>query len=86
MSHLSVGDLAILVRSCCKKTSAGIGKIGTIQFVKEMETLCRGCNTHHKGLHAALHARAVGGPIHWAKRIPPLEELDDVKKDEEITA
>lgn len=87
---ISVGDLVTVVRwPCCN------GDLGYTFRVAAVETLgaqgwCSHCGDQ-SGCHQGMPLKAVDHngciyPMPWLKRIPPLDELDDVKHDEEITA
>ena len=83
---IGVGDLVVVVRACCTETNGFLGKT----FVagpptSDAKPRCRYCLT------------ITGDPIFtdengwnfssWRlKRIPPLEELDKLKREQEITA
>lgn len=89
---ISVGDLVQVVRSCCTKRvnrpTFIVGEIkggGGIQFGY---SYCSSCMTPMPNVYFAMPAGGmpVGQPLPWLKRIPPLDELEGVKHDEEITA
>ena len=84
---IKVGDLVQVVRpSICCKSNYGLGDIFKVTDAFPRKSDCAMCGAspfvmlldgHHSGLFC--DSRRV-------KLIPPLEELDDVKRDEEITA
>lgn len=83
------GDMVVVVRwPCCA------GDIGYVFRVAEIITrtdvaICSFCRSRKGNTGMPIKARSESGalfPLQWLKRIPPLSELDDIKKDEEITA
>ena len=82
---ISVGDLVQVVkpRVCCGDAS-GLGKVFKVGGF-HTGSFCMAC-----GIVAVDVAEIAGDfrscEISRLKRIPPLEELDDLKRDEEITA
>jgi hypothetical protein len=84
---ISVGDLVVVVRwapcGCCLGL---IGKVSRILAPRALK-LCLQCN--HEWPLGTLAPAVVGDygvPVAWLKRIPPLDELESEKHDEEITA
>ena len=89
---IKVGDLVVVVRTCCGSlynAIAGIPWIVNSTFSDSWA--CIRCGTPGHGVLAVAaepygdghHSRA---PISWLKRISPLSELEGEKRDEEITA
>lgn len=94
---ISVGDLVMVVRG----HECIVAKIGGVPYtVTAIATQMHGgwycpvCRTEDLGKNellgarlSPLHTNALSGiPLGWLKRIPPAGELEDVKRDEEITA
>jgi hypothetical protein len=88
---ISVGDLVMVTAPFC----VHYGKVGYVFTVSAIEPArnYRGCEkcspliTDGRPLAEGDVGNGRGFyPLSLLKRIPPLEELDDVKKDEEITA
>lgn len=83
---ISVGDLVMLVKGCCQDAEKHLGWVGTVEGVLQTHSYCH-CGDSFAGLCAIVTIEKRGDlPLRWLKRIPPLEELDEVKRDEEITA
>lgn len=88
---IKVGDLVAVVHQCCD-TDSELGEIFSVTRMRgPLLMTCSHCKW------SAVTVGAIGGhasnlpwfggvPVHWLKRIPPLDELDDVKREEEITA
>ena len=86
---IKVGDLVQVVRpSPCCGASEHIGKVFVVAWIDEAEGPCSWCGRDDL-------VKVIAGPEEYPddgysfgelKRIPPIEELDDVKRDEEITA
>jgi len=85
------GDLVVVVRpSLCTGANEDVGRVFRVGAVCPGEGIskhCQSCGKSHEPLHM-MYAEASDGwfPFARLKRIPPLSELDDVKRDEEITA
>jgi hypothetical protein len=87
---ISVGDLVMVVRGphCCLQPDGHEGstfRVTGIRVTHPGGSTCRLCGNHRSGFSATGH-HAHNFYVSRLKRIPPLEELDAVKKDEEITA
>lgn len=85
---IDIGDLVMFVKSCCDGFRDGVS-IFKVQHIKPSRPagFCTHCLTPlPMDRYAADDARYGGAPVSWLKRIPPLGELGDVKRDEEITA
>lgn len=82
---IKVGDLVQVVRGHeCDLGNTGIAlEIETWDFWS-----CPKCHAFKRGpfLGVTMRLPVSGAPLSWLKRIPPLGELGDVKRDEEITA
>lgn len=84
---ISVGDWVQVVKPmpCCGHTTPMQGHIFQVSsFQLDIGYRCEYCGASTDGTSASGGERPVDVPR--LKRIPPLEELDDVKRDEEITA
>lgn len=87
---IKVGDLVQIVKPlpCC----GGVASLGQIFAVAEVNgderglrcTVCGHWTAHSVDARDARDNLWV--PLSRLKRIPPLDELDDVKRDVEITA
>lgn len=83
---IQVGDLVQVVRwPCCGWRIGAIGVVTDFCSGQDTNGRCGGCESHI-GKHFSAAKMPYWVPLPWLKRIPPLEELDDVKQDEEITA
>jgi hypothetical protein len=91
-NEIKVGDLVQVVKeSPC--AVGGMKSIGMIFRVADMgpctdEVGCRWCGGVHYPAETLMATKKLGWRVaaYRLKRIPPLDELDDVKRDEEITA
>ena len=83
---ISVGDLVMITGDCC--TQELVGGIGEVTALHSDGLMCLRCGfiSDESGAIVQLRQGKDKQPYSWLKRIPPLEELDDVKRDEEITA
>lgn len=85
---ISVGDLVVVVRSCCDRFMEGVTifKVAVMRQTRPAD-LCTYCSRAlPNGTYAADNPQYSGAPVGWLKRIPPLDELEGEKRDEEITA
>lgn len=87
---ISVGDLVVVVRSHCGQH---IGEVHRVIAMDDAPNFaCSFCDTVLGPISCALVTDSPDGrklyrpPLSWLKRIPPLEELEGEKRDEEITA
>lgn len=89
---ISVGDLVMMVRGHeCVLARAGGRPFVVTALVHPWGGgwHCGICHKDSAGpneIGAAGLGRGDGIPISWLKRIPPLDELESEKRDEEITA
>jgi hypothetical protein len=88
---IKVGDLVVQVRACCDYEYKRSPCTGVPYRVQELPTRpalgCHRCGFYGDLLIATgFHGTHAGVYVGWLQRIPPLEELDDVKRDEEINA
>lgn len=86
---ISVGDLVQVVRTCCTEyvSSEWIFTVSEIYAERGVPRSCAYCRAD-----LPIGDFACAGPGQWGhhlanlKRVPPLEELEGEKRDEEITA
>jgi len=93
---IGVGDLVMVVRghSCVMERLGGVPyRVKHIAPQRNGGWHCSRCGTWDiapEELVGAgfegVHVAGNGIPLGWLKKIPPLSELDDVKRDVEITA
>jgi hypothetical protein len=85
---IKAGDFVVVIYGCCEQSRAcALGLHATVLHVfSNPDRLCIFCNAPTPDLRAELDHQRWNAPVSWLKRIPPIEELDDVKQDEEITA
>ncbi len=84
---IKAGDLVVVVGACCQaKYEEFAGIIGTALPGVLSQTTCLNCWHTNDGQHFSFTAGKNGLPYWWFKRIPPFDELEDVKRDEEIEA
>lgn len=90
MSEIKAGDLIVVIHQCCDYES----QLGEIFIVGRLNgpiyLACPMCKWEGRTVGLVRvegSSPGCGGtPLEWVKRIPPLEELDDVKRDETIEA
>lgn len=87
---IGVGDLVMVVRCCCVWAVAGRPIFKVVEIdpgINENGDLwqCEGCG---KLMPPEPHAESdtTMHPVSWLKRIPPLEELDEVRQSDEVAA
>ena len=89
MSAIKVGDLVVVIkpRECCPERS-NLGFIFRVAKITHGEVYCCYCKRDHKDIMTAVWADdgVSGASLPRLKRIPPLDELEGEKRDEEITA
>lgn len=100
MSEIKVGDL-VVVNKPASHGPCGLGLIFRVTNIRHPErgssgrawrcSFCGKSGIHQPGVGrpgglVEGYRRTKGMPLWRLKRIPPLSELDDVKRDEEITA
>lgn len=94
---IKVGDLVRVVHACCGEFAQGRTIFQVYKFFDRLvgggyDGFCMYCHAkmpHERQAFATPHLgtdEAPTFPLSWLRRIPPLEELDDVKREEEITA
>ena len=82
---IQVGDLVQQVKACCNRHPS-LGCIATVNWIRYARTAspeCCGAATV-EGMHAGAVPGCTGVPIEWLKRIPPLDELEGTRTDEQI--
>jgi hypothetical protein len=86
---IKAGDMVMVVRWPHKHIQGRSGqtfpKVFTVERVTSLGCHCPTCREEFSPPEAWWDA-AHAIPTAWLKRIPPLDELEDVKRDEEITA
>lgn len=88
------GDLVqVVAPSMCPAAplNAGLGYTYTVDETYPSSMTGRACGycggeKHFPNAMGATDGHGAWYPFYRLKRIPPLDELDDVKQDEEITA
>jgi hypothetical protein len=86
---IKAGDLVVVLRNHC--SDASVGLILRVENVEPNDRLhCRKCGAPMPGWPMVARVERPYGtcyaPLPWLKRIPPLDELDDVKREEESHA
>lgn len=95
-NSIKVGDLVVIVDGCCARARAEyVGGIFTVDRIYSGENLycyyncgsvathtCAVTNTEFK----TATDRGNGAPVEWLRRIRPSEQVQNVKRPEEITA
>jgi len=78
MSDIKVGDLAIVVGSCCSGNDLGlIGEIGDIEVCEWQCVICgRESGSEAMGNFVGWDSD-YGTPLRWLRKIPPLSELEE---------
>lgn len=89
---ISVGDLVVVVRTCCpKRDELGAHfRVASISAFMGGEWGCKHCDAY--GYDSKIIAEQHYGPkrdskhapLGWLKRIPPMEELEGEKRDEKL--
>ena len=91
---ISVGDLVQIVRADCDGAIRNVlGNVYTVTAIGAEARHCPWCKHHFTAAETATTDRPSKSgvynhavPLAWLKRIPPIEELEGEKRDEEITA
>lgn len=86
---IQVGDLVQAVRwPCCGKWLGMIFRVNAFKGVEAGERLgCSNCGVAMPEVSQAYDVWSIAGrsaPITWLKRIPPLEELEGQRTQEDI--
>lgn len=87
----NVGDLARVVMECCSSPTSLLNMIGRVAEIEKFETACDECGDVHRGPHARIPELATSQgrdwfPLHWFRRVPPLEQLESVDIADELSA
>lgn len=80
---MKAGDWVMQIHSCCPRY---LGRIFRVGAVETHSFRCAHCKPPAADRLVVYTPNVAAAPVEWVKRIPPMEELDDVKLDEEITA
>lgn len=84
---ISVGDLVVFVRSCCDGFRDGVTIFRVTHIMPTRSApRCSRCYGPLPVDRYAADAPHGGAPLQWLKRIPPLDELESEKREEEIPA
>lgn len=90
---ISVGDLVMVVQTCCTKSVAyygvSFGLPWRVEGIARIEARCPWCKAEYTGLFAQRAKTSKGwdrAPMHWLKRLDPDSLKDDVPTKEELTA
>lgn len=86
---ISVGDLVVVVGQHCSAMGADwLGDVYTV--TGDIQSALPRCGYCGGSVHSArIVSFDTGGrwlPVQYLKRIPPLDELEGVRQDEEISA
>jgi hypothetical protein len=82
VSDIRVGDLVMIVRSCCASASVYEGHVYSVVGFSSRGTIHNSgnnpCGYSGSETVAILDGHSVtwGRPLSWLKRIPPLDELE----------
>ena len=85
MREIKTGDMVVIVYQCCSVDSE-LGHVFRVTKVLETGTGCSYCGDTFEGLcaEAADGSGPHAVPLHWLKRIPPLEELEGQNQKEDL--
>ena len=89
---IEVGDLVMVVHSCCAREfmvlRKGAGIIWTVGSFDECNVYCANCG-HRGHFRRAVSTNPTGigdcAPVPWLKRIPPLVEPESTTQTDEVT-
>lgn len=81
---IKVGDLVCILHCCCDDEK--VGAILQVESIQEIDLDCMDCGLRERTVCSIWHGvnRLWGRPLSWLKKIPPLDELEGEKRDEEI--
>ena len=89
MSDIRVGDVVVVVGSCCERLAAQEPRIGSVHTVEEIEDsfpcYCEHCGFEGVERNVYFVDSEYGAPLQWLKRIPPLAELQTWRQTDETT-
>ena len=82
------GDLVVVVRGCCDRAMQGVvGLHATVlHLYDDPGRGCIFCDADLPTKRAELDHKQWNSPVAWLKKVPPLNEIDEVKRKEEIAA
>lgn len=91
---ITVGDLVRVVKNhgCTSDPHRGIGKVAVVERIEVAYAYhCVGCDRvlHELNGQALIYARCDRWgfyPMAWVRRIPPLEELEGERDEDDVTA
>lgn len=80
-----VGDLAVVVRSCC---GMNLGRVFRVTLIEDGLLIC--ALSGHTGCHKLHATRLASGdricvPLSWTRRVPPLDELNKIEREADET-
>jgi len=89
---ISVGDLVQVVRWGKCRCNGRLGLIFRVSSMGEWDAggFCSNCKTQSvippgvKFTYARAEGMAAYAPVHWLRRIPPLDDLEGEKRDEKL--
>jgi hypothetical protein len=84
---ISVGDLAVVLKTHCD-SNPNLGRIVTVDSIVTHWIRCIQCrkNSVFEGRIAIYCVRGerFGSPLPWLKRIPPLDELENIDVEDKL--
>lgn len=84
-TDIKPGDLVVVVRgSPCGHTNNLIGKVFTVLGIHPVGARCTDCGFKIL-MPCAMYRAGCAVPFAWLKKIPPLADIETVKREEEIT-
>lgn len=86
--RIEVGDLVVVVRTCCDRLyQVGGGRIGTVtELAHDEDWDCLFCGASGSGTKArAFSGQYDAAPVAWLRKIPPFPELANEKTDDRIS-
>ena len=87
---IAVGDLVVVVRSCCTSSLGLIFRVGSIHMSPTFFGACMDCGRRTELDNGIPHAFDVvdnaGWPLAWLRRIPPISAPESTLIEEEQTA
>ena len=86
---IKAGDLVQVMQTCCGIYSGYVYRVDRVGHPDNLQS-CPRCDKWSEPSWLFAYNDGDGKPhkvpVQWLKRIPPLPEFNDVKRDEEITA
>jgi len=81
------GDFVVVIRGCCDRAMQRVvGLHATVlRLYDDPGRLCIFCEADLPTKRAELDHAQWNSPVAWLKKVPPLDEPADVKREEEIT-